>query len=583
MPSTNAIYTGLSGLNANARNIDVIGNNIANVNTTAFKSSRALFSTILPRTINIGTAPGDATGGTNPYQVGNGVRVAGVQRNMAAASTNATGNAGDMAVDGAGFFMVRKGTQTLYTRAGAFSPDANNSMANISGDVLQGYGIDSQFNIVAGKLTDVTIPVGELKLAQASSVVKFTGNLNAQGIPPTHGALITLGGTTTTGLQSVASAAPTPPDVLLTTSLLTSIEDPLLPASGTPLFSAGQTLQLRGASKGGKTVPPATLSITATSTVADLQTFLSDTLGISTTAGANPDGKAPGVTLNTQTGVLSVVSNSGSVNDLTINASDLRLLDSSGNLVRFPFAAAKQATADGESVRTGVIVYDSLGGEVGLDVSMVLDSKDSTGTTWRYYAESADDSDTSTALATGVIRFDTDGQPINPTPVPITIDLAGTGAATPLALNLDFASTDNGLTSLADDRSDFAVSFRDGAPLGVLASYGVGRDGVITGAFTNGLNRPLGQVALANFTNPQGLEEIGNNMFIPGANSGTPVVTTPGNQGTGDITAGALELSNVDLSEEFIKMIVSSTGYSASSRVIRTADELLQQLMVIGR
>ncbi|MFY7895440.1 MAG: flagellar hook-basal body complex protein, partial [Phycisphaerales bacterium] len=99
----------------------------------------------------------------------------------------------------------------------------------------------------------------------------------------------------------------------------------------------------------------------------------------------------------------------------------------------------------------------------------------------------------------------------------------------------------------------------------------------------NGLIRTLGQVALATFTNTEGLVDEGGNLFLAGANSGTPVITTPGQMGAGFITAGALELSNVDIGEEFIKMILTSTGYSANSRVIRTADELMQQLLVLGR
>jgi flagellar hook protein FlgE len=88
---------------------------------------------------------------------------------------------------------------------------------------------------------------------------------------------------------------------------------------------------------------------------------------------------------------------------------------------------------------------------------------------------------------------------------------------------------------------------------------------------------------LATFTNPEGLVEQGSNLFSVGANSDQPVISTPGRQSAGRIVAGSLELSNVDLGEEFIKMILTSTGYSANSRVIRTADELMQQLLVIGR
>jgi flagellar hook protein FlgE len=583
MPSTTAIFTGLSGLNANARSIDVIGNNVANVNTTAYKSSRVLFSTAISRTISEGTTPATTTGGTNPNQIGNGVNIAGTQRNFSAGVPNGTGDGRDMAIDGGGFFVVRKDKETLYTRAGGFRPNSLHELTSISGERLQGYGVDANYAIVPGKLVDLTAPVGELKLAQATTTAKFAGNLDADGSLPTHGSSLTVDAGGGNGFRAIAGTQPAPPDVLLPTSLLVNIENPAQPGSGTPLFVAGQTLQLRGADKGGKSIPVATLPITATTTINDLTSFMTQAMGINTTTGANPDGQTPGVRLNTASGSISIVGNTGSVNDLDLQTTDLRLLDSTGNYVGSPFVSTKAAAADGESIRTTFAAFDSLGSEVDVDVSFVLDGRDSTGTTWRYFAESSDDTDLSTQVATGTIRFDNDGQPISPAPAVITIDRANTGATTPLSISLDFFGGDNGLTSLSAQGSELAAAFRDGAPIGTLAGYSIGADGVITGAFTNGLTRTLGQVALATFNNPEGLEEAGGNNFRVAPNSGNALVAAPGSFGTGGIVAGALESSNVDLGDEFTKMILASTGYSASSRVIRTADELLQQLLVLGR
>ncbi|HWB20126.1 MAG TPA: flagellar hook-basal body complex protein, partial [Phycisphaerales bacterium] len=105
----------------------------------------------------------------------------------------------------------------------------------------------------------------------------------------------------------------------------------------------------------------------------------------------------------------------------------------------------------------------------------------------------------------------------------------------------------------------------------------------ISGSFTNGLTRTIGQIAMAKFSNPEGLVDVGNNNFRVGPNSGTALITTPGRFGTGNVIGGALELSNVDLSQEFINMILASTGYSASSRVITTTNDLINQLLQIGR
>jgi flagellar hook protein FlgE len=584
MPSTTALFTGLSGLNANSRNIDVIGNNIANVNTTAFKSSRLMFSTVFSRNLGLGSSPSEASGGTNPFQIGLGVKAAGTQRNTTGGSVSATGDGRDLALDGAGYFIVNRGGEDLYTRAGAFRQNNNNDLTTISGETLRGFGVDSSFRIVPGRLVDLNLPVGALTLAEATRNIAFSGNLNSDGVLPTQGSNIQLMGTATQGFaaKTTAAPAPTPPNVIESDTRLIDIADPLVAGGGTSLFSAGQVIELRGAEKGNKTVPSASYTISTASTVQDLTAFLTEALGIDPTV-LNPDGKTPGVAIDPQTGVISVVGNAGKVNDLAVETADLRLNSSAGVLIRSPFTSTKSTTADGESVRTTVVAFDSLGSPVELDVSMVLDSRSSAGTTWRYFVESADDSDVELQVATGTISFDTQGQPTTTAPVSIAVDRAGSAAASPLAIDLNFARSPGGVTSLSDDTSTLAATGRDGAPMGTLANFAVGPDGVISGSFTNGMIRTLGQVALGTFANPEGLVDVGGSLFRPGANSGEAVQAAPGTLGTGQIISGALELSNVDLGEEFIKMILSSTGYSASSRVIKTTEELMQQLLVLGR
>ena len=133
------------------------------------------------------------------------------------------------------------------------------------------------------------------------------------------------------------------------------------------------------------------------------------------------------------------------------------------------------------------------------------------------------------------------------------------------------------------DLKELAAVFQDGSGIGTLANFSIGEDGLITGLFTNGLTRTVGQVAMATFANPEGLVDVGNNMFRVGPNSGEAIITEAFQFGTGRMLSGALELSNVDLSQEFINMILASTGYSAASRVISTTDELLDQLLILGR
>jgi flagellar hook protein FlgE len=182
------------------------------------------------------------------------------------------------------------------------------------------------------------------------------------------------------------------------------------------------------------------------------------------------------------------------------------------------------------------------------------------------------------------LQFDGNGHLSTTTPVAVSIDRSSiAGAVSPLNFNLSFDS----MTALGDGQaastSTMSLLSSDGSAMGELSGYGIGADGMINGTFSNGLVRVLGQIPVANFTNIEGLVDNGGNLFSVGVNSGAAIVAEPGKFGTGTITSGALELSNVDLAQEFINLITASTGYSASSRVITTTDQLMQQLLVIGR
>ncbi len=379
MPSTSALYTGLSGLTAASRDIDVIGNNIANVNTTAFKSSRLVFSTVFSRNLGLGSAPSTDLGGTNPFQIGLGVKVAGTQRNVTGGSVTATGDGRDLAIDGSGYFVVDRGGTQMYTRAGSFRQNENNDLVTVSGERLQGFGVDQNFNIIPGKLVPMNIPVGTMTLAQATTHLNFSGNLNSDGTMPTKGARLSLMGTATNGLHAITTAVPPPTgtDVLETNTRLVDIEDPALPGSDTPLFTVGQVIQLNGAEKGGKTIPTASLTITATTTVQDLNDFLTAAMGINTTAGAiTPTGARRACRWTQPPARSPSTATPAPTNDLAIDNSDIKLLSGAGGtVVGSPFNMSKPNAADGESVRTTFIAYDSLGSPVEVDLSMVLESK----------------------------------------------------------------------------------------------------------------------------------------------------------------------------------------------------------------
>lgn len=583
MASTSSLFIGLTGLNANARAIDVIGNNIANVNTTGFKSVRLNFSNQLSQTLREGSPPDGDVGGTNPTQIGQGVGIAGTTRNFLPGARTATGDSRDLAIEGAGLFAVQRNESTFYTRVGSFRADSENFLTTIDGDRVLGYPIDQNFQIQPGEIQPISIPIGTLTVAEATTQVNLAGNLNADGVAASRGSTFSLTGATGLGfgLIPTATVLPTAPNVLEVTSLMSEIQDPQ--NSTASLFEVGQSIQLTGAERGTRTLPDATLAITATTTVQDYIDFINGAFELDPTAPANPDGSTQGLSLDPATGQFALVGLPGTANDISLDAQDIRVLDSAGIFVRQPFVPTRTASADGESIRTSFLAYDSLGTPLSVDMTFVLQSKDATGTTWSYRSESPDDTLGSRVGGEGTVRFDTLGRIIGPENVSVTIDRAGTGAATPLVVEVNFNRDGDEITALTDTESNIFATFQNGAPIGTLASYSVAPDGRIVGSFTNQLIRDLGQVTIATFTVPEGLVEVSDNLYRPGPNSGDAVITEPGRLGTGRLVAGALELSNVELGEEFIGLILASTGYSASSRVIRTSDDLIQELLTLGR
>jgi len=572
MASTTSLLTGLSGLTAHARRLEVIGNNIANVNTTAFKSNRLIFAPTFSRTLNAGTAPTANSGGTNPGQIGLGVTEAGTQRNFQNGSLSVTGAVNDLAIEGDGMFIVDRSGEQVFTRAGAFQLNSSRELVTISGERVLGNAVDQNFNIVEGAIVPLTIPVGALTLAEATQNVRFAGNLNADGTVGSNGTELTFD---QMFLDVADSVTP-----LTGASLLTSVDDPATP--GTALFAVGQSIQITGVQKGGKNLPTASLTIAAGTTVANLLSFFEDAMGI-TQGVTNPSGQTTGATID-GAGVIHIIGNTGTANGLVMEPSDFEIRNAAGSLVGTPFTFTTVTPADGESVRTTFQAFDSLGTPLAVDLVMTLQSKSNNGTVWRYDVESGDDTDLDISIATGTVSFDSNGRLVGTGGVNIQIDRNNTGAVDPLAIALQLKSSAEEVTALTDTGglSSLAATFQDGAPLGILASYSFGSDGVINGAFDNGLTRTIGKVMVGTFTNPEGLVDIGDNLFRTGPNSGTPVIAEAGMFGSGRIVGGALELSNVDLGTEFINMILTTTGYSASSRVIQTTDQLLQQLVALG-
>lgn len=586
MASTTSLFTGLSGLVANSRRLDVIGNNISNVNTTAFKSTRMAFSPSFSRSFSLGSSPSATTGGSNPSQIGLGVTVASTQRNFNNGPIGGTGVATDVAIEGDGFFIVDSAGAQNYTRAGNFLRNPQNDMVTQTGARVLGYAVNEQFNIEDGNLAPISIPIGTLTVAEATRSVNFNGNLNAGGAIATTGTVLE-------GRAWFTDAALTVPVTAATDISTTDIY--MSDGLGGSLLAFDSTanpklITFNNFEKGGKSIEATTFAFNGTAvagaqgfgnTLGDLADFMEDILGLdNSNVGANSN-LGGSVNINAG-GQLVITGNEGTAQSIGPDSVSITVSGAGSGLAQ-PLQLNRTADADGESVRTSFIVYDSLGTGVTIDLTFVLQATTiSGGTTWQMVAESDDTAAMNRIIGLAEVTFDNAGRFESASNQTLTL-IRDNGAVSPMQLTLDLESETYGVSSLADQGSSLAAVFQDGSPIGTLSNFSIGEDGRISGSFTNGLTRTIGQIAIAKFTNPEGLVDLGDNLFGSGPNSGTAFVTRPREFGTGRLVGSALEQSNVDLSQEFINMILASTGFSAASRVITTTDELITQLLALGR
>ena len=566
MSLASSLFTGLSGLDTTQAWMNVVGNNIANADTTAFKSSNVSFSSQFYVTDIASSGPTGDFGGTNPSQAGMGDQVSSITTDFTPGQIQSTGVDTNMAINGDGFFIVQNPNGQSFTRDGTFSLNANHQLVTADGSYVQGYGADAQGNIVAGALQNITIPLGNTTMAAATQNVALQGNLNAGGTAASGATILTSQAFSTSG-----GTAPTG------TSLLSSLVSTAVPPVA--LMHVGDVLTLAG-TQGGQDLPSQSFTVTTTSTVSDLENFVNQALGINTSV-SEPGNPTPGTTLQTTgtTAQLTVIGNTGTDNALTLGTQGLT--DTTSGTSPFDLVSGTDGTftnnPSGESTNTTITAYDSLGNPININLTTVLESTTPTGgDVWRFYATSPDNlGGNGPVVGTGQLTYNSSGTLVSSTGTQLSIDRTGSGAQNPLVINLNFGTT----TALASTSSNIVMGSQDGEPIGTLTSFSVGGDGTIIGQFTNGLTKALGQVALANFNNPEGLIAQGNNLYDQGPNSGSALIGGATANGTGTVESGALEQSNVDLSREFINLIIASTGFSASSKVISTSDQLLTNLL----
>ena len=417
-----SLYSGISGLHAHQQMMDVTGNNIANVNTTGFKASNVQFQDTLSQMTGAAGSPQDGMAGTNPAQVGLGVRNASITSNFSQGSAQTTGKAGDMMIQGDGFFITRRGNEELYTRAGSFFFDANGMLATANGEPVQGWTADESGEVnTAAKPGDIRMPLGKSISPVATSTIEVKGNLTND-------------------------------------------------------FPEGVTA------------------------VADLKP------------------------------------------------------------VEIPFKS-----------------FDKFGNPVSLSAFYTRTS-DVNVEPGSWDVKVGKSGDYANAVAVTTPLTFTNGKPDVKTLTATGLNAIDPNISDEITMDVKDMTMFHGLT-------EARVSDSNGNAAGTLASlsYTVSDTGQIIGAFSNGQKKILGQVALATFKNVNGLEKTGDSMWRSTVNSGLAQVGTPTSSGLGQVISGALEMSNVDLAQEFTNLVIAQRGFQANSRIITTSDELLQELVSMKR
>jgi flagellar hook protein FlgE len=338
--------------------------------------------------------------------------------------------------------------------------------------------------------------------------------------------------------------------------------------------------------KGDRTLAPKQFTITATSTVGDLIAFMDEAFGID-----DPDDPFPGTAggqINSN-GQIGFTANMGIENRLSVALSSFTLVpsgSSSSQSISVDFNETQEANGEGST--TDFVVFDSLGIPLNVRITTVMESRTNDSRTYRWFATSEDNEPSSgadTVLGNGTITFDANGRIISGATSSVAVARETTGSQSPQEFGIDFSQI-TGLdvrNNLGDSISTVSMTSQDGFPPGSLTSFIITESGLIRGVFSNGTERPLGQVRMARFANNTGLQQLGDNVFTKGVNSGEPVEGNPGDGGTGTLTAGAVELSNTDIGQNLIELILASTQYRGGTRVITAAQELLDELLSLRR
>lgn len=539
MAMMNALSTAVSGIKSQQTALDVIANNIANVNTTAYKAQTVSFSDLLSQTISAGSAATATKGGTNSVQVGMGVSVSSTNTDLTVGSTSATSNSADVALTGAGYLIVQGGSEGDYqfTRTGNLSVDDEGNL-NVDGYEICGwesYTLDADGNKVFN--TDAAVePINiysddysgnkKVMAAKATSSAEITGTVDSGADVVTGASLQNIGSTTdltydaTTSIDVVDEQGNTTEVTVnwkkcatenSTTSWYweaSAADATISPSSGYVAFDSNGNMVT--------SVTPLTAAI--------------DTSATNTTGYSDSDmSMTTGLTAGDYTVAVAASATTGKY--------DITLTDSTG-------------TSYSTTSTDGSATFKTASGTVTLAAPT---------------AGITAGSSTFTVTEGTVLAFDSTPE------IAVTSTTAGT-AAVNFALDLsEITTTSDSNATLSGDA--------DGYESGTLSSYSISNDGTIVGTYSNGETQSIAQIALAVFDNAAGLEKLGDNLYAASISSGDYSTVVAGTGGSGTMTSYALELSNVDLASQFSAMMISQRAYQANTKIVTTADDMLQSLI----
>lgn len=555
-----ALYSGVSGLKTHQTKMDVIGNNISNVNTVGFKASSTTFSDIMYQTTSGATAATATTGGKNAMQIGLGVATAATKVSITSSgAAQSTGDAFDIRLtdsNSTNFFIVNNGTENLFTRAGSFYLDGAGNLAMTStGYTVMGWQVDP----LTGDIRKDT--VSALRIMQAdnmTSAPEATTKANVAGLIDKND----------TNVTSDAGYVRT-----------LSFFDNL-----------GYSYTAKFAYKAVDT-DAGTYSVELTNIYdSDNNDILKEWLdqqGVDPTTGSNALDQIFG---NDTKAVKSFSVAKNYTLDTTGNPAQITYTENGKTYTMVTGADGAPVTVGGQ---LGYQFTDGVGGQIFRSVSDIYGVDAATAATGKLAVDTATGMLNLTYDTTNyTLQFNTSDGTFR------YIDSAGTNGVN-LNMSLlgdnfeniaiDFShllNQNNGGSSTAEFEKGAAEKATDGTgkKLGQLTGVSIDGTGKIYGSYDNGNTVLLGQIPVAQFANASGLESLGNNCYGTTLNSGDfdgigVEVTADG----GKMTTGQLEMSNVDLSEQFTDMITTQRGFQANSRIITTSDTLLEELVNLKR